>query len=372
METPRCLNCGTPLQGPFCHACGQPTKGMVRHLASVLGDILDTVFEYDSRIWRTLVLLYFRPGRITQDYLVGRRVRYVLPFRLLFVLTVAAFLLLQLALSPIIVPAANLSRAGAIDSASTVAEVESARDAALAGLAERRRALDPAADTAALTALDAAERAVAGTARQRIDWLNEAEVARAEGRDPPAYRSPGIIFGADAWDPATNPIEVGWLPAGANATINRWIARAERNIRRAGEEPERLVSAFLGLLPAVLFVLMPVFALLLKIFYLLQRRLYMEHLVVALHSHSFLALALIIGVSLATLGELVSWLEWPSRALYLLSMMWVPLYLLLMQARVYRQGWFATSIKFLLIGVIYTVTVSVALVMAVLVTLVTA
>ena len=40
-----------------------------------------------------------------------------------------------------------------------------------------------------------------------------------------------------------------------------------------------------------MFVLIPLFALLLKLFYVFRRRLYMEHLIVALHSHAFLFLA---------------------------------------------------------------------------------
>ena len=41
-------------------------------------------------------------------------------------------------------------------------------------------------------------------------------------------------------------------------------------------------------------VLLPVFALMLKIVYAFKRRLYMEHLIVALHSHAFLCLTLLL------------------------------------------------------------------------------
>lgn len=50
-----CLNCGTVLQGQWCHQCGQKAKAQVRHFGSVVTDILDTVFEYDNRIWRAVV-----------------------------------------------------------------------------------------------------------------------------------------------------------------------------------------------------------------------------------------------------------------------------------------------------------------------------
>ena len=49
-----CANCGTPLLGEHCYACGQPVKGLVRHFSSLVGDVLDSVFEWDSRTPRTL------------------------------------------------------------------------------------------------------------------------------------------------------------------------------------------------------------------------------------------------------------------------------------------------------------------------------
>jgi hypothetical protein len=41
--------------------------------------------------------------------------------------------------------------------------------------------------------------------------------------------------------------------------------------------------------------------------------------------------------------------------------MWVPVYLLIMQKRVYRQGWFLTTVKYLFIGWCYTWLVGFAL-----------
>src|SRR4051794_38404878 len=72
-----CQNCGVALLGEYCSACGQPVKGMIRPLSSMLHDVADTVLNIDSRIFRTLAPLYFRPGYLTNEYFAGRRVRYV-------------------------------------------------------------------------------------------------------------------------------------------------------------------------------------------------------------------------------------------------------------------------------------------------------
>src|SRR5688572_18489057 len=88
----RCENCGTPLLGEHCYACGQPTKGLIRQFSTILGDFADTVFQIDSRVFRTLGPLLTRPGRLTLEYFEGHRIRYVSPVRLFVFLSILAFL----------------------------------------------------------------------------------------------------------------------------------------------------------------------------------------------------------------------------------------------------------------------------------------
>src|SRR3954462_7064123 len=128
MAVKACANCGAPMHGPYCYACGQPEKGMIRQLASVMHDVLDTVFNIDSRVFRSLLPLYFRPGYLTLEYFAGRRVRYVTPFRLYFFLSVAALLLIQIGLDSSLDLARNMVQvSGAntdIANARTAADVE--------------------------------------------------------------------------------------------------------------------------------------------------------------------------------------------------------------------------------------------------------
>ncbi|NVE95749.1 DUF3667 domain-containing protein [Altererythrobacter lutimaris] len=73
-----CDNCATPLLGPHCHACGQ--KGEVhRSLAAIGHEILHGVLHLDGKIWRTLPLLMFKPGKLTRRYIDGERAKFVSP-----------------------------------------------------------------------------------------------------------------------------------------------------------------------------------------------------------------------------------------------------------------------------------------------------
>jgi len=178
---------------------------------------------------------------------------------------------------------------------------------------------------------------------------------------------------AHDWGPGAQPLSISWLPEIVDQQINAWILQGMANLARIQDEPARFLDSFLGLLPAVLFVLMPIFALLLKGFYLGTGRLYTEHMVVTLHSQSFLVLGLTVHVLLQTLAE---WLPagYGVKAVVELvaglALAWLPVYILIMQRLLYCQTWAVTTVKYLSIGGIYAALVIVGLSVAVLVTLV--
>ncbi|WP_158637051.1 DUF3667 domain-containing protein [Arenimonas daejeonensis] len=147
-DTPvrRCQNCGEVLLGEHCYACGQPTKGLVRHFSSIIGDFMDSVFELDSRILRTLGPLLYRPGYLSEEYFAGRRVRYVSPVRLFVFLSLFAFFAAQLSFDIDVdeaeteTPSSETDRGTTqINQATTVPEVERIRDEVLAELKQARK-----------------------------------------------------------------------------------------------------------------------------------------------------------------------------------------------------------------------------------------
>lgn len=76
-----CLNCGTALQGSHCHQCGQAAH-VHKTLGAFFHDFLHGVFHFEGKIWRTIPALVFKPGKLTREYIDGRRASYVSPIAL--------------------------------------------------------------------------------------------------------------------------------------------------------------------------------------------------------------------------------------------------------------------------------------------------
>jgi Protein of unknown function (DUF3667) len=88
----RCLNCGAVLTGRYCATCSQAADVHVPSTRELLHQALEGITHSDSRLWRTLYLLWFKPGRLTQEFVAGRRASYLPPFRLYLVLSILFFL----------------------------------------------------------------------------------------------------------------------------------------------------------------------------------------------------------------------------------------------------------------------------------------
>src|ERR1043166_125935 len=87
----QCENCGAELVGRYCAQCGQAAIDYRRSFRHVVGDILESFLNWDSRFFTTIALLILKPWRLTNEFLAGKRVRYVNPLRLYLLASILFF-----------------------------------------------------------------------------------------------------------------------------------------------------------------------------------------------------------------------------------------------------------------------------------------
>ncbi|SNS45510.1 Protein of unknown function [Ekhidna lutea] len=91
-----CKNCETKLDKGFkyCPRCGQEHKDKVVHFKQFILDFLGDYFTFDSLIIRSVRPLIFKPGFLTNEFIAGRRVRYIPPLRMFIFISIIFFLIL--------------------------------------------------------------------------------------------------------------------------------------------------------------------------------------------------------------------------------------------------------------------------------------
>lgn len=91
-----CKNCDNTFTGHFCNNCGQSAKDFDRPVSVLIVDAMSNMWAFDTRLWKTLKSIMLKPGEMALDYIEGKRVRYMPPFRLYLFISFIFFLLLKI------------------------------------------------------------------------------------------------------------------------------------------------------------------------------------------------------------------------------------------------------------------------------------
>jgi hypothetical protein len=87
-----CLNCGTQVEGRFCQQCGQENVEIKESFFQLLRHFVEDLTHFDGKLWKTLKLLFFKPGSLTKLYIEGKRASYIHPIRMYIFISAVFFL----------------------------------------------------------------------------------------------------------------------------------------------------------------------------------------------------------------------------------------------------------------------------------------
>lgn len=322
-----CLNCGTTLGGQYCGNCGQRARSRLISIWELLREAFGDLFELDSRLWRTLIPLLVRPGQLTRDYLEGRRVRFMPPFRTYLVLSIVFFLI------AFFDPREEL---GLLFEPQAPAETEQQDEDAPTAQEIREEVLEELADEGIIAQ----------------DVVPESEsVPEEAGEDVDGPRVRVELDDSDT-DCEIDDIESADIPdwMRSRMTPERLMAICERIV---ADDGRAFLNKLLDNVPAALFILLPLMALALKLLYPLSKRYYVEHLLFVVHFHAFVFLILILQVLLSRLGPLVFIPETVVAIFMFAASLYIPVYLYKAMRKVYTQGHLVTIFKYSTLMVAY-------------------
>lgn len=88
-----CFNCDSSIKGVFCHNCGQRIRdNSDRSLSRLLGEVFNNVFFFDNRFFISIGYLIRFPGRMTVEFLEGKRKKFISPVTLFLFVNLVYFL----------------------------------------------------------------------------------------------------------------------------------------------------------------------------------------------------------------------------------------------------------------------------------------
>jgi hypothetical protein len=334
-----CENCGAELQGHWCAHCGQPAIEYRRSFRHVVADLLNEFLNWDSKFFTTIALLLLKPWRLTNEFLAGKRVRYVNPLRLYLLASIIFFFAVNYGAKGIHV---DPSKLGPKDRAELEADLKNTDlpPEAREKLGELLREPSPSPAPSPLTREPSAP-----TGSPDMASPQPAGSANGQKKYGKLGERPFVAFD-DA--KSTTPFE-------------RWIeARAKEKMGERGTKMGLFIGTLFSNLPYMMGCCIPLFACVLKVLYIRRRIFYIDHLIYALHIHSFFYAGIMLIV-LATIslnrvapGPIAGWL---------IALLWIAFVtqIFLSIRYVYRQGWFLSILKFFFGGFVYLMVLVIAL-----------
>lgn len=312
-----CLNCGTKLLDSYCYHCGQKDLPKRQTMRELIENFIGSFFSFESKFFKTVKYLLFKPGFLPIEYIQGRRESYYHPARAYVFISFVYFLLLF-----------SLPDG---DESTVVSEDENEWPENLRTMNQKL----------AKSGIDTVIIKDANTAR-----LNSWE--ESNGKFKTSEKGTGFSLTQsdyktiEAYDSAQRALPEkdrdGWF-------IHKLkIREIELNQRYQGADAgtrfkEEFGQAFFDNFPKVLFWLLPVFALLLKLFYIRRDFYYSEHLVFAIYYYNFFYLA-------GTVYLLVDLVPVVHGILTTIVVLWMIVYLPVAMKRMYIQSWGKTLLKF--------------------------
>lgn len=359
VSTENCLNCGEALTGQHCSHCGQPATVRVLSLWGLTRDVIGDLLDADSRVWRTLWPLAFRPGLLTQEFLRGRRASYTPPFRMYLVLSLVFFVLASFD-DPGSEVAVQLDDGGTniqLRQGGSPPEGAPEPDGAVPpdpaatppapAATPAAPAPQPALDAETRRLIDQLVKRVPADARQELRAELETSLAAAT----PEERAATARLVADPCGEENFKVE------GA-PFVERYEPRLRDACRKIVADQQSFGRALWNNIPKMMFLFLPLIAAALSLLYIRSGRYYVEHLLFVVHFHAFFFLTGIVVLLLERLAELstgvvANGLAAAQAVVGSVLVFYVPVYLLKAMRRVYAQSWWKTVPKYALLGIAY-------------------
>ena len=323
-----CLNCGARLRGQYCGTCGQRSRSRLISLWELVSDAFGDLLEFDSRLWQTLIPLLIRPGRLTYDYLQGKRARFMPPFRMYLVMSLLFFVV------AFFDPREDLGLLFEPQPEPTAEEVQQRAEEAAAAQAEAREAIE-------------------GLVEEGI--VDEEDVSADLRVDRDGVR---FTFDEDEVD-AEKDCNVTESDV---ADLPQWLSRrlTPERLQRVCErtrldDGKALIDGLLDNIPAALIILLPLMAFVLKALYPLSKRYYVEHLLFFVHFHAFFFLMLTLQILFMRFSGLVGIPEAIPILANIAASLYVAIYLFIAMRKVYGQGRIITFFKYVILLVAYLI-----------------
>ena len=356
-----CLNCGTVLVDKYCHHCGQENLQIKENFGHLMNHAVSDYFHFDHQFFHTLKPLLFQPGKLTNEYMAGKRMQYLHPIKMYIFISLIFFILL-------------FKKAG--DDKEKAIQHKKVTNKEVADVKKSLNKNKFLSDSQKEMVVAAVKNQAKGDSlREKEKQSNKTDTTDKDGDTD--YDAGSSIFGVGHIGTTDDKTYADYeaaqkkLPeAERDGFFTRLMERKMFAYKKYGNQAQEIFwEDFKHNVPKMMFVLLPLFALILRLAFWNNHKYYVEHLIFSFHLHCFVFLLLIISMQLNWIIP-DSWglLGWINTIVTL----WIIYYIFKSFKAVYHRGTGRTISKMFGIGFSYLMSFSICMGLLVFITALTA
>lgn len=350
-----CLNCGNPhgLEANYCSKCGQKNEDVRVPITLLLGEFFATYFAIDSKLFKSVGPFLFKPGYLTNRFNEGKRMAFSNPLRLYVVTSVIYFFVVSLYFGSSLEKFASAVLKQDFSFGRLVADFDPVE---FEKLAKERLSVMEQSDVMKMIPRDVRRQYPSEISLDSLISLMKIDTAllqnlkkeKAEDSLSAKWKGKALIevvkdesLTEDEW--------LDYLQLDKANSSNTTIKGALKLRKLLGNEAYFISYVFKNL-PLMMLLAIPVFGMLLKLFYLRSKVYFIEHVIHALHIHSFGYILYSFGIVLLYNVDFGG-----GFAMLIVFLIWlmVTFYAYKSFRKVYHQSRLKTIVKFFVLGMVY-------------------
>tara|TARA_Y100000385_G_scaffold172157_1_gene178267 strand:- start:85 stop:1158 length:1074 start_codon:yes stop_codon:yes gene_type:complete len=338
-----CLNCGHPFFGneKYCPNCGQKNKNKKIKFKSFLGEVFNGFTSWDAKFWKTLIPLLTKPGKVSKDYISGKRSRYSNPFQ--FYLSVSILFFIILGLTKKYNEFQDFSKKE-IDNNFNAIELEKNTTIRKDSILKNIYFNDIVKN---LDTIETSKNSAHENKSTNLDKLTSS--LKSQIQNEPGLFGKMMSYHENhknrSIDDSLDSLKID---KNFQNRFNYLMAKKTNSLfSDILGEGEKFFNELISYASISIFIFLPIFTLFLQLIYLRRKFTYVEHLIFVFHTQTvfFILLIIFYTLNLVTNKDNISWIFVVLFLFYLLSAL----------KRFYDQGYFKTFIKFCLLNFIFTI-----------------
>lgn len=282
-----CLNCGHHVEETYCPHCGQENIELKEDAWHMITHAIADYFHFEHKFFGTIKPLLFKPGKLTVEYVAGKRASFLHPIKLYIFISIVFF---------ITVFSGNKKKEKATENNAVITEKLKNDTLSSNSVKEVEQILEyiPLSKSKKDSILKEVRKDIKENGSAFVDIGSSRKAFTNIGYSKKIKKRSNKLMSDEKSVEEYEKKQRALPKEQRDNFIENYFTKKSIEFNKYPDPSAKFGEDMIKYIPKMMFLLLPLFALILKLVYIRKHRYYYEHLIYSFHTHSAIFLSFII------------------------------------------------------------------------------